>query len=289
MVRLELLSLNTMGALDPGRLADAAALGSLSSAELRHLGRLPHPMVRRRGEPGFRVIGWDEALDLAAGRLRSTAPERIAFYLTSRGIPNETYYAAQKAARFLGTNHVDNSARLCHAASTVAMKEMLGQGASTTTYRDWLDSDLIVFFGSNVPNNQPVTTKYLYHAKKNGRADRGRQPVPGAGARALLGALGSRERALRHEAGRRLVRRGHRGRPRVLERRAQGASGDPGRGRRRVRRAVHGRVRRRRGGRARTRRGRSWNWEAARRGRGCATSRSSWSTGPTRTSSGRWA
>jgi molybdopterin-dependent oxidoreductase alpha subunit len=168
MVRLELLSLNTMGPLDPGRLADAAALGSLSSAELRHLGRLPHPMVRRRGEPGFQVIGWDEALDLAAGRLRSTAPERIALYLTSRGIPNETYYAAQKAARFLGTNHVDNSARLCHAASTVAMKEMLGQGASTTTYRDWLHSDLIVFFGSNVPNNQPVTTKYLYHAKKNG-------------------------------------------------------------------------------------------------------------------------
>jgi molybdopterin-dependent oxidoreductase alpha subunit len=168
MVRLELLRLNTMGALDPGRLQDAAALGSFSSAELRGLGRLPHPMVRRRGEPGFRVVSWDEAIDLAAGRLRKTAPERIAFYLTSRGIPNETYYAAQKAARFLGTNHVDNSARLCHAASTVAMKEMLGQGASTTTYRDWLRSDLIVFFGSNVPNNQPVTMKYLYHAKKNG-------------------------------------------------------------------------------------------------------------------------
>jgi len=168
MVRLELLSLNTMPALDPGRLADANALGSLTSAELRALGRLPHPMVRRRGEPGFRQISWDEAVGLAADRLRETAPERIAFYLTSRGIPNETYYAAQKAARFLGTNHVDNSARLCHAASTVAMKEMLGQGASTTSYRDWLKSDLIVFFGSNVPNNQPVTMKYLYLAKKNG-------------------------------------------------------------------------------------------------------------------------
>ena len=24
---------------------------------------------------------------------------------------------------------------------------------------DWLGSDLIVFFGSNTPNNQPVTTK----------------------------------------------------------------------------------------------------------------------------------
>jgi molybdopterin-dependent oxidoreductase alpha subunit len=168
MVRLELMSLNTMPALDPARLANAGALASLSSDELRKLGRLSHPMVRRRGEPGFRRISWGDALNLAAERLRAAPPERIAFYLTSRGIPNETYYAAQKAARFLGTNHVDNSARLCHAASTVAMKEMLGYGASTTSYRDWLHSDLIVFFGSNVPNNQPVTTKYLHHAKKNG-------------------------------------------------------------------------------------------------------------------------
>src|SRR5262249_44726312 len=51
---------------------------------------------------------------------------------------------------------------------TAAMKEMLGYGAMTGSYRDWLAADLIVFLGSNVPNNQPVTTKYLYYAKKNG-------------------------------------------------------------------------------------------------------------------------
>jgi len=168
MVRLELLRLNTMPALDPGRLSDVEELAALSSRDLRELGRLSEPMIRRRADAGFRPISWEEALDLAAERIASAAPERIAFYLTSRGIPNETYYAAQKAARFLGTNHVDNSARLCHAASTVAMKGMLGYGASTTSYRDWLHADLIVFFGSNVPNNQPVTTKYLYHAKQNG-------------------------------------------------------------------------------------------------------------------------
>src|SRR5262245_38144710 len=168
MARLELLSLNTMPALDPAKLADVSGLEALSSRELRELGRLPEPMLRQRGEKGFRPIRWDQALDLAASRLADADPNRIAFYLTSRGIPNETYYAAQKAARFLGTNHVDNSARLCHAASTAAMKEMLGFGAMTGSYRDWIAADLIVFLGSNVPNNQPVTTKYLYYAKKNG-------------------------------------------------------------------------------------------------------------------------
>lgn len=168
MVRLELLRLNTLPALDPERLRDLSKLGGLRSKELRELGRLPEPMIRRRGEPGFRVVPWDEALDTAAAGIRATAPERLAVFLTSRGILNEHYYAAQKAARAMGTSHVDNSARLCHAASTVAMKATLGHGASTCSYKDWLESDLIVFFGSNVPNNQPVTMKYLYHARQRG-------------------------------------------------------------------------------------------------------------------------
>ena len=168
MVRLELLRLNTGPALDPSVLEDAAALSTRSSRELRELGRLPHPMMRSRGEPGFHRISWDEALNRIADELRAIDPPRFAMYLTSRGLTNETYYAAQKFARFVGTNHVDNAARLCHAASTVAMKEMLGYGASTCSYLDWLHADLIVLFGSNVPNNQPVTMKYLHHAKHNG-------------------------------------------------------------------------------------------------------------------------
>jgi molybdopterin-dependent oxidoreductase alpha subunit len=168
MVRLELLRLNTAPALDPERLADVSTLEALSSRELRELGRLPEPMIRRRGDKGFRVVGWDEACAAAAERIRATTPERFAVYLTSRGILNEHYYVAQKAARAMGTSHVDNSARLCHAASTVAMKRTVGFGASTCSYRDWIGTDLIVFFGSNTPNNQPVTMKYLYEARQAG-------------------------------------------------------------------------------------------------------------------------
>jgi molybdopterin-dependent oxidoreductase alpha subunit len=168
MVRLELMRLNTAPALETAVLANVGPLARLRSGDLRALGRLPAPMLRRQGEAGFRPVTWDTALDHIAASIRTVDPARLAFYLTSRGITNEVYFAAQKAARFLGTNHVDNSARLCHAASTVAMRGMLGHGASTCSYRDWLDADLIVLFGSNVANNQPVTTKYLHHAKKRG-------------------------------------------------------------------------------------------------------------------------
>ncbi len=170
MVRLELMRLNTAPALDAATLSRVAPLEAQSSRELRALGRLAEPMLRSPGEAGFRTISWDEALDRIARELRGVPPDRVAIYLTSRGITNEVYYAAQKAARFLGTNHVDNSARLCHAASTSGMKATLGHGASTCSYTDWLHADLIVLFGSNVANNQPVTTKYLHHAKKNGAA-----------------------------------------------------------------------------------------------------------------------
>ncbi len=168
LVRLKMLRMNTMPALDPARLADVARLAKLDGRRLRELGRLPYPMLRRRGERGFQRITWDEAFALAGERIRAADPRRVAFYTTSRGMTNETYYVAQKAARLLGTNNIDNAARLCHAASTTALKQTIGVGASTCSYTDWMGTDLIVLLGSDIANNQPVATKYLYYAKKNG-------------------------------------------------------------------------------------------------------------------------
>src|SRR5690606_33514610 len=167
-IRLRLLRLNTMGALDPERLADVDALRRMSGQELRELGRLPYPMIRRRGERGFSRATWDEALDEIARRIRATTPDRLGFYMTSRGQPNENYFVAQKAVRAMGTNSIDNAARICHSPSTFGLKGSLGVAATTCSYRDWIGSDLVVFVGSNVANNQPVSMKYLYKAKKAG-------------------------------------------------------------------------------------------------------------------------
>src|SRR5690242_12628270 len=65
MVRLDLMRLNTMPALDVERLADAAQLSRMSGAELRALGRLPYPMIRRKGDAGFARCTWDDALEIA--------------------------------------------------------------------------------------------------------------------------------------------------------------------------------------------------------------------------------
>jgi len=170
-VRLNLLPLSTMGPLDSKALEDVSALRSNTSRELRNLGRLRHPYARLKGEKGFRRISWDEAERLAAERLETVVardPDRFACYVTSRGVTNEVYYALQKAVRALGTNNVDTSTRLCHAPSVKVLKSMIGAGGSTCSYKDWLESDLIVLVGSDVANNQPVATKYLYYAKHHG-------------------------------------------------------------------------------------------------------------------------
>jgi molybdopterin-dependent oxidoreductase alpha subunit len=168
MTRLNLLRLNTMPALDVRLLEDVSKLHSLENTQLRELGRLPYPLLRERGAKGFRRITWPDAYARIAQRIRHADPRRLAFYVTARGVTNEVYYVAQKVARFLGTNNVDNAARLCHAPSTAAMKASLGVAATTCSYRDWYGTDLIIFFGSNPANDQPVTTKYLHEAKKLG-------------------------------------------------------------------------------------------------------------------------
>src|SRR5579864_5488630 len=167
-VRLELLRLNTMPAMDYRLLEDVERMRGMNEKQLRRLGRLPVPMVRRKGDKGFRRVSWDEATTLIADELRGIYPKRVGWYMTSRGLTNEAYYAHQKVARFVGTNHIDTSARICHAPSTAGLMATVGCAATTCSYSDWIGADLIVFVGTNIANNQPVATKYLYMAKEKG-------------------------------------------------------------------------------------------------------------------------
>ncbi len=166
--RLRLLEVNTADAFDPIVLSDVDALAGRTGAQLRRLGRLGHPMRRNRGERGFRQISWDEALNALSSAIGRSGGERAALYLTSRGLTNESYYVAGKAARAMGMANVDSAARVCHAPSTLGLKQTIGVAASTCSLQDVLESDLIVIWGSNPANNQPVFMKYLFLARRRG-------------------------------------------------------------------------------------------------------------------------
>lgn len=167
--RMNVLRLNTMPAIKPEILhADIDELRQYDSTGLRKLGRIPYPMIRRKGERSFTRISWDEAMDVIADKMKALDPKQYAFYLTSRGITNESYYVAGKVSRFLGTNNIDNASRICHSPSKTALKRSIGVGASTSNYLDWIGTDVILVWGSVASNSSPVSTKYMLEAKKKG-------------------------------------------------------------------------------------------------------------------------
>ena len=168
MTRLKLLRMNTMGPAPEAALRSAARLRAMSNPELHRLGRLPFPLIHRAGGDALHRLSWDEALGVIGEALREVPGERMGFFATSRGITNETYYAFTKAARLMGSNHVDLCSRLCHAASVSGLKETLGVPAPTCSLKDLIGTDLVVILGSHLANNQPVTMKYLVQAKRQG-------------------------------------------------------------------------------------------------------------------------
>src|SRR5688572_22365898 len=88
LTRLKLLRLNTMDALPDGLWEDIQKLRSLTNEQLHHLGRLPYPLLYRKGTRGFVRIGWAEAIEKIAQRLSRTSPERMGFFASSRGVTN---------------------------------------------------------------------------------------------------------------------------------------------------------------------------------------------------------
>lgn len=168
LTRLNLLRLNTMPALDEDAVSDIDRLRRMTNAELQSLGRVAYPMIYGRGDRGFHRVSWDEALGVVADRFHRTSPDRTAFFATSRGLTNEAYYVFQKLARLYGTNNVDLCARLCHAPTVDGLSRTLGVSAPTCQLSDFIGAELVVLFGTDLANNQPVTTKYLHEARKRG-------------------------------------------------------------------------------------------------------------------------
>ncbi len=122
--------------------------------------------------PHFREATWEEALDLAASRLRAIrdghGPGALAGFGSAK-CSNEEAYLFQKLVRAgFGTNNVDHCTRLCHASSVAALLEGVGSGAVSTTYGDIENADVAIIAGSNTTANHPVASSFFKGARKRG-------------------------------------------------------------------------------------------------------------------------
>ncbi|MFZ5766220.1 MAG: formate dehydrogenase subunit alpha [Thermodesulfobacteriota bacterium] len=126
----------------------------------RHRDRLIHPLVRTSIDDPFRKASWDEALALVAAGFRkvlAACGSSGIGVLSSSRCENEVNYVAQKFARVaLGSNNIDNCARVCHAPSVSGLRIALGSGAATNSLDNIGLAEVILVSGSNTDEAHPV-------------------------------------------------------------------------------------------------------------------------------------
>ena len=174
-----------------------------------HRERLTTPLVRDRATGELRAAGWDEALDLVAGRLRDLqeahGPDTVAVF-GGGGLTNEKAYQLGKFARVaLGTSQIDYNGRWCMSSAASAANRAFGIDRGLPfPLADVEHTDVLVLVGSNLAETMPPAARHLDRLRDNGghvvvidprltstaeRADTFLQPVPGTDLAVALGLL----------------------------------------------------------------------------------------------------
>ena len=142
-------------------------LETLTSAELDRLGRIAFPLIADAGDEGFRRIGWDVALDLAAEAFGGAAPEQVFFYSSGRS-SNEAAFLMQLVARAFGTANIHNCSFYCHNASSVALTRVYGSSTGSVVLEDLEKADLVLIAGANPASNHPRLITQLVRLRRRG-------------------------------------------------------------------------------------------------------------------------
>ena len=137
--------------------------------------RLLYPLMRDSLDKPFRRVGWDEALDAIANRIRhvlaTQGPESICMYGSGQ-LQTEDYYLAQKLLKgCLGTNNFDANSRLCMSSAVAAYIQSLGSDGPPPCYADLEATDCAFLIGTNTADCHPIVYNRFrkHHRKKRGK------------------------------------------------------------------------------------------------------------------------
>ncbi len=151
---------------------------------IHHPHRLTKPLIRREDAPAkglnvdpsdlsthFREATWEEAMDLAAAKLkglRDEDPRSVAGFGSAKCTNEEAYLFQKFIRQGFKHNNVDHCTRLCHASSVAALIENVGSGAVTATFNEIENADVAIIIGSNPIENHPVAATYFKQFAKRG-------------------------------------------------------------------------------------------------------------------------
>lgn len=121
--------------------------------------RATRPLLRD-AEGRLVPVSWDEALDRFVSRFKAVqaahGPAAVAFLSTGQ-IPTEEMAFLGALAKFgMGVVHGDGNTRQCMATAAVAYKQAFGFDAPPFSYKDFEESDLMIFVGANPLVAHPI-------------------------------------------------------------------------------------------------------------------------------------
>ncbi|MFT4266641.1 MAG: molybdopterin-dependent oxidoreductase [Xenophilus sp.] len=154
-----------------GRLCTkGSTLHLTAAAEVTRQARLLQPMRRATRAAAPQPVGWDDALDQAAGTfarvIRDHGPDAVGFYLSGQ-LLTEDYYVFNKLAKGLvGTNNLDTNSRLCMSSAVAGYKKTLGADAPPVCYDDVNHADCLFIAGSNTAWAHPILFRRIEDAKR---------------------------------------------------------------------------------------------------------------------------
>ncbi len=154
----------------PSNLGHACMKGRFGWTYITSADRVRTPLVR--DGDGWKRVSWSDALDRLAGefsRIKSQhGPNALATISSSRGTNEENYLFGKFMRCVIGTNHVDNCARVCHSATVTGMMETLGASAATNSIEDIDRAKLIMVIGANPTESHPVVGARIKRALRQG-------------------------------------------------------------------------------------------------------------------------
>ncbi|HEY0947575.1 MAG TPA: nitrate reductase [Opitutaceae bacterium] len=143
----------------PVNLGMACPKGWEALSVLKSTDRATTPLLRNR-QGAFDAVGWPEALQTFVSRFKAIqqehGPASVAVLSTGQMMAEEMALLGVLAKFGMGLRHVDSNTRQCMATSVVAYKQSFGFDAPPYTYRDFEESDVLVFVGANPCIAHPI-------------------------------------------------------------------------------------------------------------------------------------
>jgi len=133
--------------------------------------RLRHPMARKNGR--LERIGWEEAMDLLAGKfgqaIQEHGPDSVAYYGSGQALSEESYLANRLFKGGIGTNNVEGNPRLCMASAVGGYVSTYGKDEPMGSYDDIEHARVFFLVGSNTAECHPVIFDQILARKQASR------------------------------------------------------------------------------------------------------------------------